>query len=58
MLATHDVVTTDTRKTQQWLGKMVNRCGHVAHAPYLNQLPRAARPPQPDDPPLIGEGGP
>ena len=50
MLAAHGAVTTNSRKAQQKLGKLVNQGRHVAHKPPLDQLPEMARPLGPDDP--------
>ena len=50
MLATHDAVTTNSRKAQHKLGKLVNQRKHAAHAALLEQLSETARPPGPDDP--------
>lgn len=49
ILATYDAVTTDSRKAQHKLGKLVNQSHHAAHTAYLDQLPETARPPGPDD---------
>ena len=50
MLAAHGAVTTNSRKTQQKLGKLVNQGRYAAHAVSLDQLPDTARPPGPGDP--------
>ena len=50
MLAAHDAVTTNSRKAQQKLGKLVNQGRQAAHTSLLEQLPETARPPGPDDP--------
>ena len=50
MLAAHDAVTTNSRKAQQKLGKLVNQGRHAAHTTSLDQLPDTARPPGPGDP--------
>ena len=50
ILDAHDAVTTNTRKTQHKLGKLVNQGRHGAHTPSPDQLPETARPPGPDDP--------
>ena len=38
MLAAHDAVTTNSRKAQQKLGKLVNQGRHAAHTTSLDQL--------------------
>ena len=50
MLAAHDAVTTNTRKAQQKLGKLVNQGRHAAHTAPLEELQETARPPGPGDP--------
>ena len=50
MLAAHDAVTTNSRKAQQKLGKLVHQGRHAAHTASLDQLPDTARPPGPGDP--------
>ena len=50
MLAAHDAVTTNSRKAQQELGKLVNQGRHSAHTASLEQLPETARPRGPGDP--------
>ena len=50
MLAAHGAVTTNSRKTQQKLGKLVNQGRHAAHTASLDQLPDTAHPPGPGDP--------
>ena len=49
MLAVHDAVTTNSRKVQQTLGKLLNQGRHAAHTTLLERLPETARPPGPDD---------
>ena len=49
-LAVPDAVTTNSRKAQQKLGKLVNQGRHAAHIASLDQLPENARPPAPDEP--------
>ena len=39
MLAAHDDVTTNSRKAQQQLGKLVNQVRHTAHTALLEELP-------------------
>ena len=46
MLAAHDAVTTNSRKPQQKVGKLVNQGRHAAHAALLEELPETARPPR------------
>ena len=48
MLAAHDAVTTNPRKAQHKLGKLVIQGRHAAHTALLEQLPETARPPGPD----------
>ena len=50
MLAAHDAVTTNSRKAQQKLEKLVNQGRHAPHTASLDQLPDTARPPGPGDP--------
>ena len=50
MLAAHDAATTNSRKAQQKLGKLINQGRHAANKASLDQLPETARPPGPDDP--------
>ena len=50
MLTAGDAVTTNSRKAQQKLGKLVNRGKHAAHIASLDQLPDTTRPPEPGDP--------
>ena len=50
MLAAHNSVTTNSRKAQHKLGKLVNQGRHAAHTASLDQLSETARPPGPDDP--------
>ena len=50
MLAAHDAVTTNSRKAQQKLGKLVNQGRHAAHTTSLDQLPDTAHPPGLGDP--------
>ena len=50
MLGAHDVVTTNSRKAQQKLGKIVNQGRNAAHTASLEELPEIARPPGPGDP--------
>ena len=50
MLAAHDAVTTNSRKAQQKLGRLVNQGRHAAHTASLDQLPDTAHPPGPGDP--------
>ena len=50
MLAAHDTVTTNSRKAQQKLGKLVNQCRHAAHTASLEELPETARPLGPGNP--------
>lgn len=50
LAAANDVVTTDSRKSQQKLGKLANQGHHAAHSASLDLLPETARPPGPDDP--------
>ena len=49
-LAAYDTVTTNFRKAQQKLGKLVNQGRHAAHTASLDQLLDTARPPGPGDP--------
>ena len=49
MLAAHDAVTTNSRKAQQKLGKLVNQGRHAAHTARLEQLSETARLPGPGD---------
>lgn len=49
-MAAHDVVTKDSRKSQQKLGKLANQGRHAAHTASLDLLPETARPAGPDDP--------
>ena len=44
----HDAVTTNSRKEQYKLGKLVIQGRHAAHTALLEQLPETARPPGPD----------
>ena len=44
-LAAHDAVTTNSRKDQQKLGKLVNQGRYAAYIASLEQLPETARPP-------------
>ena len=50
MLAAHDAVTTNSMKTQQNLGKLVNRGRHAAHTALLDQLPETSCPQGPGNP--------
>ena len=50
MLVAHDTVTTNSRKAQHKVGKLVDQGRHAAHTASLDQLPQTARPPEPDDP--------
>ena len=50
MLAAHDAVTTNSRKAQQKLGKLVNLRRHAARTASLEQLLETAHPPEPGDP--------
>lgn len=50
MLATHHVVSTNSRKAQQTLGKLVNQGRHAVHKASEDQLPETERPPGRDDP--------
>ncbi|CAN0596167.1 unnamed protein product, partial [Laminaria digitata] len=50
MLAAHDAVTTNSRRAQQKLGKLVNQGRHAAHTASLEGLPETARPPGPGAP--------
>ena len=52
MLAAHNSVTTDSRKAQHKLGKLVNQGRHAAHTASLDLLTEAAHSPGPDD--LLG----
>ena len=56
ILAAHDAVTTNSRKAQYKLSKLVNQGRRAAHIASLDQLPETARPRGPDDP--LGEGRP
>ena len=49
MLVAHDAITTNSRKAQQKLGKLVHQGRHAAHTVLLEQLPETARPPGPND---------
>ena len=51
----HDAVTTNSRKEQYKLGKLVIQGRHAAHTALLEQLPETARPPGSDDPLRGGE---
>ena len=55
MLAVHDAVTTNSRKVQQTLGKLLNQGRHAAHTTLLERLPETARPPGPGDPPGVSK---
>lgn len=46
MLAVHGAVTTDSRKAQQKVGKLINQGRHSAHTDSLDKLPETA--PQPE----------
>ena len=50
MLASHDAVTTNSRKAQHMLGKLVKQGRHAARNASLEELPDTPRPPRPDDP--------
>ena len=50
MLGAHDAVTTNFRKAQQKLGKLVDQGRHATHTAPLDQPPDAVRPPGPGDP--------
>ena len=50
MLVAHDTVTTNSRKAQHKVGKLVDQGRHAAHTALLEQLPETARPPGSDDP--------
>ena len=50
MLAAHDAVTTNSRKAQQKLGKLVDQGWHAALITSLEELPVTASPPGPSDP--------
>ena len=49
MLAAHDAVSTNSRKVQQKLGKLVNQGRHAARTASMGQLLERAHPPGPDD---------
>ena len=49
ILAAHDAVTTNSRKTQHKLGKLVIQGLQAAHTALLDQLLEIARAPGPDD---------
>ena len=50
ILAAHDAVTTNSRKAQHKLGKLVNQGRHAAHTASFDLLPETARRPGPDGP--------
>ena len=50
MLAVHDAITTNSRKAQQKLGKLVNQGWHAARTASFELLPETVRPPRPGDP--------
>ena len=50
MLTAHDATSTNSRKVQQKLGKLVNQRRHAACAASLEELPETARPTGPADP--------
>ena len=50
MLAAHNAITTNSRKVQQKLGKLVNRYRHAAHAASLEEFQQTVYPPSPGDP--------
>ena len=50
MLAAHDAVTTNWRKAQHKLGKLVNQGRHAARTALLDQLPETTRPPGTGEP--------
>ena len=45
MLNAHDAVTTNSRKVQQKLGKLVHQGRDAAHSASLEELPKTARHP-------------
>ena len=58
ILAAHDAVTTNSRKAQHKLGKLVNQGQYGAHTASLDLLPETARPPRPAASTPTGTGRP
>ena len=46
MLAAHDAVSTDSRKAQRKVGRLLNRGRHAARTASLNQVSETARLPR------------
>ena len=50
MMAAHDNVTTNSRKADEKLDKLITQGRHAAHTALVVQVPGTARPPGQDDP--------